>query len=220
MNTKSLTVTMLSGITLLSTALLTQADSGFYAGVAIGQSTLAHEIQRDTGSDASPSISTRNEETDIALRFSVGYTVDLTEKTHVAVEGFYSLEDASTLSKNNLLVSRVNLDSTYGFNVKPGIHITEDFTLFAILGLTVLDFELNNSYPFAPPVRSASEQEQAFNFGFGGEYTLTDNFSVFGEYSQVKDVSFDPIPEVAVAGKINPNELDYSSLNIGVKYLF
>ncbi|MFT6350782.1 MAG: hypothetical protein ACJATC_000910, partial [Neptuniibacter pectenicola] len=37
---------------------------------------------------------------------------------------------------------------------------------------------------------------------------------------QINDLSFDPLPEVAVPGKLNPNEVDFDSLKLSVSYAF
>lgn len=208
-----------SAVSLLLASAAT-AEDGLYYGFGFGQSTLAHEIHRDTGSPESPSITTRSEETDYSLSANVGYHLSLSDQWFVKLEGFYSLENAETKNKNNLLVTQVELNSTFGGSLKPGVHVTEDFAVYAILGVTALDFDIDNSYPFAPPMRSASETEAAFSYGLGGEAGIGEGWTVVAEYSVTKDVSFDPIPEVAVPGKINPNELDLASFSIGVKHRF
>lgn len=198
----------------------TQAKDGFYAGINVGQSTLAHEIQRDSGTNESPSITTRTEDTDFNIGLNLGYHLSLSENWFSKFEVFYSFENAQSLNKNNLLVTKIDLNSSYGATVKPGYQVTEDFSVYGFFGIIALDFDIDNSYPFAPPMRSDSETETGFQYGFGAEASIDDNWSIVLEYAVTKDVSFDPIPEVAVPGKINPNDLDYANLSVGVRYRF
>ncbi len=201
-------------------ATMTHAENGLYAGFNLGQSTLAHEIQRDSGSKDTPSITTRTEDSDFNVTLNLGYHYNFTESWFAKVEGFYSFENASTLNKNNLLVTKIDLNATYGVTLKPGYKVTEDFSVYGIFGLVALDFDIDNSYPFAPPMRSDDDVETGFQYGFGAEVSVADGWSILVEYVTTKDVSFDPIPEVAVEGKINPNELDLATFNVGVRYLF
>jgi len=211
-----LTVTL--GSLLMASSLM--AAEGMYYSVSVGQSTLGHEIKRNTGTKESASISTRAEDTDFAVNFAAGYQLSLGERAFVALEGFYSIENAKTLSLNNKLVTEVSLNAAYGAKLKPGVMVTDGFSVFASLGVTVLDFDVDNAYTFAPPMRTASERESVFSFGFGAEYKLNDHVSVIGEVTRTQDVTFDPIPEVAVPGKINRNDLDLSTTTIGIAYRF
>ncbi|MGH1543733.1 MAG: outer membrane protein [Arenicella sp.] len=222
MNIKNKTALTTAAATLITLSMsnVVQAKDGLYIGSKITNSTLSHSIERNTGSNTTPSISTTNDETDVGLGFNLGYKQHLTDNFYLAGELFYNEEDITTRNLNNLLITEVTLNNSYGFKLRTGIDITDKFSVYSALGITNLDFDLNNSYPFAPPKRSASRSESAFTFGFGGEYQVTDNLSVLAEYSQLNDVDFDPIPEVAVPGKINANELDYSSFTIGVNYAF
>jgi len=201
-------------------ARISHANEGFYSGINLGQSTLAHQLQRDSGTKESPSITTRSEDTDFNVNLMVGYRFALSEAWYLNVEGFYSFENASTQNKNNLLVTEIDLNSSYGATLKPGFQVTPDFSVYGIFGVIALDFDVDNSYPFAPPMRSASEREAGFLYGVGAEATVGNGWSVVLEYAVAKGVSFDPIPEVAVPGKVNPNELDYANLSVGVRYRF
>ena len=196
------------------------AGDGVYISGFVKNSTLAHTIERNTGTNTTPSITTRSEETDFGLGLALGYKTHIDDTLFVGIEAFYNEEDVQTRNLNNLLITEVDLNSTYGINLKGGFDITEKFSLYGKIGATWVDFDLNNSYPFAPPMTSASETENEISYGFGVEYALSDKLSVVGEYTQITDLDFSPIPEVAVPGKINPNELDLSSWQIGVSYSF
>ena len=211
------TVLMLGSLGISASAL---AADGFYAGAKLQSSTFGHELQRNTGAADNPSITTFAEETDVAGGVFLGYKMHVTDDAFVAAELFYNSESASTTNINNMLQTQLELESTYGVNFKAGVDVTEKFSVYGIAGATWLDFDINNSYPFAPPMRSGSTDEVGLSLGAGFEYQVDSAWSVKGEYVQVKDVNFDPLPEVAIPGKINPNEVDYDSLSIAVSYSF
>ncbi|MCP4597963.1 porin family protein [Neptuniibacter sp.] len=211
------TALMLGSLGISASAL---AADGFYAGAKLQSSTFGHELQRNTGAADNPSITTFAEETDVAGGVFLGYKMHVTDDTFVAAELFYNSESASTTNINNMLQTQLELESTYGVNFKAGVDVTEKFSVYGIAGATWLDFDIHNSYPFAPPMRSGSTDEVGLSLGAGFEYQVDSAWSVKGEYVQVKDVNFDPLPEVAIPGKINPNEVDYDSLSIAVSYSF
>ncbi len=196
------------------------AEDGLYAGAKLKSSTFGHELQRNTGAADNPSITTFTEETDVAAGVFLGYKMHVTDDAFVAAEVFYNSESASTTNINNMLQTHLELESTYGVNFKAGVDVTEKFSVYGIAGATWLDFDIHNSYPFAPPMRSGSTDEVGLSLGAGFEYQVDGAWSVKGEYVQVLDVNFDPLPEVAIPGKINPNEVDYDSLSIAVSYSF
>lgn len=211
-------VLVMCGAATVSTG--TVAADGFYVGVKAQSSTFGHELQRNTGAATNPSITTFAEETDTAAGVFLGYKMHLTNDAFVAAEVFYNAENAQTTNINNMLQTQLELESTYGLNFKAGVDVTEKFAVYGIAGATWLDFDIHNSYPFAPPMRSGSADEVGLSLGAGFEYQVNADWSVKGEYIQIKDVSFDPLPEVAIPGKINPNEVDYDSLSIAVSYSF
>lgn len=196
------------------------ASDGIYVSGYLLNTTQDHTIERDTGTNTTPSITTSSEETDVGVGIALGYKMHVDEKVFLAVEGFYNKESAETRNLNNLLVTEVELDSTYGINLKAGFDVTPEFSVYGFVGSTWVDIDLDNSYPFAPPMRSGSETESEFSFGFGLSYSLSEHLSVVGEYTQLNDLDFDPLPEVAVPGKVNPNELDLSSWKVGLSYMF
>ncbi|WP_281647430.1 porin family protein [Parendozoicomonas sp. Alg238-R29] len=196
------------------------AADGFYVSGFVNNNTLEHSLERDTGTNTTPSITSKSDETDVGFGVGIGYKLHVAEDVFLGAEAFYTKEDVKTTNLNNLLRTEVSLESTYGARLLAGIDITPKVAVYGFAGATRLDFDLRNSYPFAPPVRTATEKETAFNFGFGFAYSINKNLSLIGEYSQINDVDFDPIPEVAVAGKINENELDLSSWKLGLNYSF
>ncbi len=206
------------GLAALSTGV--SAKDGIYVSGFLLNTTQDHTIERNTGTNTTPSITTSSEETDVGVGVALGYKMHVNDKVFLAIEGFYNKESAETQNLNNLLITQVELDSTYGVNLKAGFDVTNEFAIYGFIGSTWVDIDLDNSYPFAPPMRSGSETESEFSFGFGASYQLSESLSVVGEYTQLNDLDFDPLPEVAVAGKINPNELDLSSWKVGLTYTF
>lgn len=196
------------------------ADDGFYVGGQVQSSTFGHTIQRDTGSSTNPSITTFTEESDAAFGIHAGYKHHVTDDAFVAAEVFYNAENAETRNINNMLQTQLELNATYGINFKAGVDVTDKFSVYGIAGATALDFDIHNSYPFAPPMRSGDADEVGLSLGAGFEYKINNQWSVKGEYIQIKDVDFAPLPEVAVPGKINPNDVDYDSLSFGISYHF
>ncbi|WP_257295590.1 porin family protein [Endozoicomonas sp. YOMI1] len=196
------------------------AKDGFYLTGFINNSTLEHTIQRDSGSMSTPSITTQDDETGLGYGLAVGYKMHVDENLFVTLEGFYNKEDVRTRNLNNLLQTEVELDSTYGANVKLGFDVAEFFSMYGFIGATRVSFDLANSYPFAPPMRQGSRDETELSYGFGMAYDLSDQLSVIGEYTAINDLDFKPLPEVAVPGKINPNDLNLNSLKVGLSYSF
>lgn len=212
----------LIALAIASSAIATtaQAKDGFSIGTVSSNATLSHTIERNTGSNTTPSLSSRVEESDFAYGLSVGYQFHLNDNIYLGAEAFYQDQNIETRNLNNLLITELSLNNSYGLKVKAGVDITDKFSIYGLVGQTTLDFDVDNSYPFAPPMRTASRDVDEFTIGFGAEYAVTDRWSVTAEFNQLNDVSFDPIPEVAVPGKINDNELDFSTLSFGVNYNF
>jgi len=195
------------------------ADDGFYVSGSITATELGHTINRNTGLMDSASISSNVDNTDVGLRLGVGYKTHITNDTFVAIEGFYSFENTSTESLNGMLVSSLELDASYGADLRLGYDITEKFALYALAGITVLDFENNTGYTFAPPMQELSATESGFTYGLGAELQITDKVSVIGEYRITSDVGFTPNAD-RVGSFVNDNQLDHNALRLGVNYAF
>lgn len=210
-------VTSIVVATLSSTA---QAKDGFSLGTQTSNATFSHTIERNTGSNTNPSITARTEESDIAFGLIGGYQFHLSDDFFLGIEAFYNEENVETRNINNLLITELELNNSYGFNLKAGVDVTDKFSVYGLLGQTTLDFDINNSYTFAPPTRSGNTDVDEITFGIGAEYDITDSWSFTARYIQLNDVNFDPLPEVAVPGKINDNQVDYSALSFGVNFNF
>ena len=120
-----------------------------------------------------------------------------------------------------MLVTDVELEASYGARVLLGTNVTDKVQLYTHVGATQVDFDVTNSYTFAPPVTEDSFSETGFSYGVGAAVALSDTLSVFTEYTEVAGVDFDGIPEIAGdTGRVNDNTLDLSSLSVGIKYAF
>lgn len=203
------------------------AESGFYVAGKLSGTTFDHTINRNTGGFAGlpvPDTSgvTTADSTDISGGLALGYKHNFAQNQYfVGVEGFYNLENGSSRNINGVLITDVDLNASYGGRVLLGVNATDRLSLYGHGGVTVLDFDVRNSYTFAPPVRTASESEATFSFGVGAGYAVTDRIGVFVEYTQTTDADFGGIPEVAGGtNRVNPNELSLSAFSIGAKYSF
>lgn len=195
------------------------AEDGFYISGSITATDLNHSINRNTGQMDSSSISSFSSETDIGLRLGLGYKTHVSEDFFVALEGFYSWENATTESLNGMLRSTLELDASYGADARFGYDVSDKFAVYALAGITFLDFDNDTGYTFAPPMQELSETESGFTYGFGAEIQVTDRYSVVGEYRITNDVSFTPNPDV-VGGFINDNQIDHGALRLGINFSF
>jgi opacity protein-like surface antigen len=203
------------------------AGSGFYVSGKLSATTFDHTINRNTGGFAGlpvPDTSgvTTAETTDFSGGLALGYKHSFGQGQYfIGAEGFYNFENASTRNINGVLVTDIDLDASYGGRVLLGVNATDKLSIYGHGGVTVLDFDVRNSYTFAPPVRTASETEATFSFGVGAGYAVTDRIGVFIEYTQTTDADFDGLPEVAGGtNRVNPNDVSLSAFSIGAKYSF
>jgi len=196
-----------------------QADDGFYVSGSVTATDLSHNINRNTGSADSASASTTVSQTDVGFRLGLGYKRHVTEDWFVAVEGFYSFENAETRSLNGMLVSTLELDASYGGDFRVGYDITDKFAMYALAGVTALEFENSTAYTFAPPMQEISKTEAGFTYGIGAEIQLTNKMSVVGEYRITNDISFTPNAD-RVGSLVNDNQIDHGALRLGVNFSF
>ena len=199
-----------------------------YVTGSVGQSDLDHQIQRDLGENP-PMLpvgdaggSSFASDTAGSYQLAAGYEFDLADSPmFVAIEGFYAIETADTRNINGVLVTDVDLDARYGGRALFGYDVTDDFAVYTHGGVEWIDYDVTNSYTFAPPVTERSDTESAFSYGVGMRYDLSDNIAVVVDYTQVSDVDFAGIPEVAGdTGRENPNRLSLSRLSSGIRLSF
>lgn len=215
-------------ITTIALAMATTSVSadGFYVSGKLDAQTLGHTIERDTEGVELPVPDvggvSRIEETDAAVGIALGYQQGFgSGPLFWGAEAFYNAENAESRNINGVLITDVELESSYGARVLLGANVTDAVQLYTHVGATQVDFDVTNSYTFAPPVTEASYSETGFSYGVGAAVAISDTLSVFTEYTEVTGVDFDGIPEVAGdTGRVNDNSLDLSSLSVGLKYSF
>ena len=195
------------------------AADGLYVSGSISALTFGHEIERNRGTAELSSL-TRTEETGGSLGVALGYEAAINSSLYWGAEAFYNYSDIDSKNINNGLVTEINVNGTYGVRGILGANVTEALQLYAHAGVTQVDFDVRNSYTFDVPVRTRSDDETAFSYGFGAAVKVSDRVSVFGEYTQVSEVDFDGIAEAPPPNSVNPNSLDLSSVALGVKFSF
>jgi len=209
-------VILVSSVVTFSAA---SAGDGFYVSGGVTATDLSHNINRNTGEFDSSSISSTVSETDIGFRLGLGYKSHVSEDWFVAVEGFYAFESASTESLNGMLVSSLELNASYGGDIRVGYDVSDKFAVYALAGITALDFENNTAYTFAPPLQELSATETGFTYGVGTEIQLSERMSVIGEYRITNDVAFTPNPD-RVGELVNDNQIDHGALRLGLNFSF
>ncbi len=201
------------------------ADNGFYVTGGLNSTSLTQTLTRNTGSNqpntgpaGGPSISTSDKDTGASFYVSGGYRFDVLSDSYIEIEGFYADETAETKNLNNVLVSQVELKSSYGVDVHLGKQITDTFSVYGLVGLAQYDGNVNLSYTFAPPTDFAEIEETTFVYGAGVEIGLSDKISTFGEVRISNDVEFEtPIDQ---GGLTSVNDLDFTTIRSGLKFKF
>lgn len=225
MNTKVLSISLaVSAVALPSIA----SANEIYVYGSVGSTDSTHTIERNLG--ANPPVLpvqdasgvTQVSDNGVSFQLGAGYQFDIPDSPlFVAAEGYYSFEDTNSRNINGVLVTDLALDARYGGRVLTGVNVTDDFAFYSHGGVAWVDYDLNNSYTFAPPVRDRSDTESAFSYGVGARYRLTDNLSAFVDYTRVSDIEFGGIAEVAGGtGRVNPNTLRVETLASGLRFAF
>lgn len=110
--------------------------------------------------------------------------------------------------------------SAFGFNLLGGVPVSEQFKLYAKIGVSFWDADISSSISI-PEIDyrysdSTSFSGNEFTYGFGAEFKATENFSIGAEYSSFaindsKSISDDESYEV---------DGDISNFGISAKYNF
>ena len=222
MNTHLLTLSAIA----LSLGLTAPAyANGFSVFGGISSTTQEFNHSRNTGSNlpnvgagGGPSNTVSDQDTGIGFFGGVGYKQEFSNEFFGRVDAFYSTEDANTTIINNVLINEVDLNATYGADIKLGLDVTDKFSVYGLSGLTAYDFDSQISYTFAPPMDAVSETEWAFTYGAGVEIALSDRLSSFGEVRISNDVDF--ATPVDRGGITSQNELDYTVIRSGIRFSF
>lgn len=217
----------LASIIALSLSLTAQAQAKDGVFISGGVSTTTQELNqsRNTGSNLpnvgpaqGPSGTVVDKDSGFGFFGGIGYKKQITPDFFAAVEGFYSTEDASTTTINNVLINETDLNATYGADLRLGTNVTDKMAIYGLVGLTGFDLDSRISYTFAPPVDNVSNEEWEFVYGGGVEIGLTDRISTFGEFRLANDIAFDT--PVDRGGITSVNELNYSIIRTGLRFSF
>lgn len=201
------------------------AADGIYVSGGINGTTQENNQSRNTGSNQpntgagnGPSGSVVDKENGIGFVGGIGYKKHVTEDFFVSAEGFYSTENVDTTIINNVLVNNVDLNSTYGADLRMGTDVTDKVAIYGLISATAYDFDSQISYTFAPPMDAVSESKWALTYGGGVEIALNDRISTFGEFRIANDLSFEtPVDRGGVTSR---NELNFTTLRTGLRFSF
>ena len=157
---------------------------GLYIGIAY--SHMSHDLDfKDLGTNA---------ELDYhGIMINVGYKFN----PYIAVEGRYN----GTFDDNDQDDYTISSDITvWSFFVKPMYPLAPEMDIYGLLGYS--QTESNNDFD------ATSLDEGAFSWGAGASYAMTEDFSLFGEYTQFYNDTLHGFDHVV------------DSFNIGVFYTF
>lgn len=219
-------------ITAISAAALTAltaapafAESEWYVHGGFNSTTLEQGTTRNTGTNGpnvgpagGPSISSTDQDTGASFYIAGGYEFEPFPDSFAAVEIFYADETAETQNINNVKVTDIELNSSYGIDVKLGQNITDKFSVYGLLGVTQYDFDGQVSYTFAPPIDDISSEEASFVYGGGVELAFNDRWSTVTELRISNDVEFDT--PVDRGGIQSSDQFDFLTIRSGLKYRF
>jgi opacity protein-like surface antigen len=143
--------------------------------------------------------------------FQAGYKFN----SYVAVEGRYWLglsdETFSNPFNHNPLDDFDTDAEAWGIYVKPMYPITDAFDIYALLGYgsaTVNNVQIAGT--------NRDFDIDGFSWGLGASYAFTDNFSIFVDYVDFSDDSFN-----ITDGSANfSSDHEFDSWNFGVTYQF
>jgi len=159
-------------------------DKGFYIGLAY--SHLSHDIDHES--------STIQNELDFpALMLDVGYKFN----PYIAIVGRYNI----TFDDTDMDDQVHNADmSVLSFFVKPMYPLAPEMDIYALLGYSLTDASYANN--------KLSLDEGAFSWGAGASYDMTEDISVFVEYTQFYNDTLNGFDHVV------------DSFNLGLNYKF
>ena len=172
-------------------------NTGFYLGIAYGYEKLT--IDRASGGNLL-------DEKFGSIMLDAGYKFN----QYVAVEGRYW----SGINSNNDLGWRTGIPAditvdAWGLYVKPMYPVSSALNIYGLLGYGSGDasYEPNNN------VTITSDSVSGFSWGVGAEYVITNNWSVFVDYTSIID------GESGAVDAINTDD-SLNTVNVGVNYQF
>lgn len=175
-------------------------DKGPYIGIAYGYENIqVDRINNITGG-------TLIDEKFGSIMLDAGYKFN----DNVAIEGRYwfGLSSNKGLSWRNGIPSDITIDA-WGLYVKPMYPVSSAFDIYALLGYGGMD----TTYDIPNGGTLTSDNVSGFSWGIGGEYTFSNNWALFVDYTSIIDNE-----DGNLDGIRTENTLD--TVNIGVNYKF
>ena len=173
------------------------ANTGFYVGIGYGYEKLIIDEKNGPG---------RINEKFGSIMLDAGYKFN----PYIGVEGRYwsGINSSNDLAWRTGIRSDVTVDA-WGLYVKPMYPVSNAMNLYGLLGYGSVDatFDLPSGGSLT------SDSVSGFSWGIGADYAITNNWSVFLDYTSVLDTRSGNID-----GLPSDNSLD--TVNIGVNYLF
>jgi len=184
-----------------------EEDNGyFYLGA-----TLAY--QRTYATDSTFFGKTDTQDATAALGLVAGYNFN----AYIALEG----RVATTVYEEDYAEV-----TTYSVFVKPQYPVSEDFSVYALLGfgnvnVTATDAGGNEFGAVPAIVGNTLMDESGFQWGLGVSYAMTDTlFMTFDYVSFASDAEINPTPLYAYSPSATYTEMSDDSLNLGLIYKF
>ena len=201
------------------------ADSGWYVHGGINSTTLEQQTTRNTGSNepnvgpaGGTSASTVDQDTGASVYIAGGYEFKPFEDAFAAVEVYFADENAETQNINNVKVTDLSLNSSYGIDLKLGHNVTDKFAVYGLVGVAQYDFDGTVTYTFAPPIDDISAEEAAFVYGGGVEIGFNDKWSTIAEVRLSNDIDLStPVDRGAIQSR---DDLEFTVIRTGLKYKF
>lgn len=164
------------------------STGNFYLGLGMGAVSA-----RDSSLDMSFTSSKTGQDRLGNIVFLAGYEVN----QYVAVEGRYS----TTFTKEDI----VEMDS-WSLFVKPQYPVSEDFSLYALLGYGGVKMDAVNN-------ANVDVDDSGFQWGLGASYAIGENYTIFFDYTSLAS----NMNGVYYNGAL---EVDADALTLGVTYKF
>lgn len=209
----------------LSAAAPAFAADGVFVSGGINTTTQSSFSSRNTGSNqpntgaaGGASGTVIDKDTGVGFVGGIGYKKHISDGFFIAAEGFYSEESAETTTINNVKVNQVELNSTYGADLRFGTDVTDKVAIYGLVSATAYDFDSSLSYTFAPPTDFVSTEVWGFTYGGGVEIALNDRISTYGEFRIANDLDFNTPTDRG--GISTLEELDYSTVRTGIRFSF
>ena len=173
-------------------------NTGFYLGLAYGYEKLT--IERSVGGN-----NLLNEKFG-SIMLDAGYKIN----QYVAVEGRYwsGINSNNDLSWRTGLPADVTVDA-WGVYIKPMFPVTNAMNIYGLVGYGSADA----SYKPSSNVSITSDSTDGFSWGIGADYAITNNWSVFVDYTSVIDGESGNLDRIDTDDSLNV-------VNFGVNYLF